>query len=140
MKFGNTPSAVDTLQDEISKRGHQLVNGIEDGIDSAHDAAQSALSSASSKIENFQDSVKPAIERFASRGAEMAQSSLDATRDAGTRVKATASRYVSACENYVTEQPMKSVAIAAAAGATLAALLLIARSRSNNRNQYNGRQ
>ena len=127
MKFGNTPSTVDTLQDEISKRGSQLVNGIEDGIDSAHDAAQSALSSASSKLENFQSGVKPAIERFASRGAEMAQTGLDATREAGTRAKAVASRYASACENYVTEQPMKSVAIAAAAGATLAALLILSR-------------
>ncbi len=139
MKFGNTPSTVDSLQDEISKRGSQLVNGIEDGIDSAHDAAQSALSNASSKLENFQNGVKPAIERFASRGAEMAQSGLDATREAGTRAKATASRYATACENYVTEQPIKSVAIAAAAGATLAALLILARNRSSNRNQYNGR-
>ena len=139
MKFGNTPSAVDTLQDEISKRGNQLVNGIEDGIDSAHDAAQSALSNASGKLENFQNGVKPAIERLASRGAEMAQTGLDATREAGTRAKATASRYASACENYVTEQPMKSVAIAAAAGATLAALLILARSRSNSRNQYHSR-
>ena len=139
MKFGNTPSAVDTLQDEISKRGNQLVNGIEDGIDTAHDAAQSALSNASGKLENFQNGVKPAIERLASRGAEMAQTGLDATREAGTRAKATASRYASACENYVTEQPMKSVAIAAAAGATLAALLILARSRSNSRNQYNSR-
>ena len=139
MKFGNTPSAVDTLQDEISKRGNQLVNGIEDGIDTAHDAAQRALSNASGKLENFQNGVKPAIERLASRGAEMAQTGLDATREAGTRAKATASRYASACENYVTEQPMKSVAIAAAAGATLAALLILARSRSNSRNQYNSR-
>lgn len=139
MKFGNSSSSVDTLQDEISKRGNQLVNGIEDGIDSAHDAAQSALSSASDKIEKFQSGVKPAIERFASRGAEMAQSGIDATRDAGTRAKVTASRYASACEHYVTEQPMKSVAIAAAAGATLAALLIIARNRSNTRNQYIGR-
>lgn len=139
MKYSNASSAVDTFQDEISKRGNQLVNGIEDGIDTAHDAAQSALSTASNKLENFQNGVKPAIERFASRGAEIAQTGLAATREAGNRAKATASRYASACENYVTEQPMKSVAIAAAAGATLAALLIVARSRSNNRNQYNGR-
>ncbi len=139
MKYGNTPSTVDTLQDEISKRGSELVNNIEDGIDSAHDAAQSVLSKASNKLENIQSGVKPAIERIASRGAEMAQSGLDATREAGTRAKATASRYANACENYVTEQPMKSVAIAAAAGATLAALLILARNRSNYRNHYNGR-
>ena len=139
MKFGNTSSTVDTLQDEISKRGNELVNDIEDGIDSAHDAAQSALSKASNKLEDMQNGVKPAIERFASRGAEMAQSGLDATREASTRAKAAASRYATACENYVSDQPMKSVAIAAAAGATLAALLILARNRSNYRNSYNGR-
>lgn len=132
MKYGNTPSTIDTLQDEITKRGNQLVNGIEDGIDTAGDAARNAFSSASDKVESLQNGVKPAMERFASRSAEIAQSGLDATREAGTRAKATASRYASACENYVTEQPMKSIAIAAAAGATLAALLILAR----NRNQY----
>lgn len=139
MKYGNTPSAVDTLQDEITKRGNQLVDGIEGGIESANDAAQNALASASNKLDSFQKGVKPAIERFASRGAEIAQSGIDATRQAGTRAKETASRYAGVCENYVTEQPMKSVAIAAAAGATLAALLILARNRSNNRNHYNGR-
>ena len=139
MKTNNSFSAVNTLQDEISKRGNELVNGIEDGIDTAHDVAQSALSKASSKIENLQGTVKPAIERFASRSAEVAQNGIDATREAGTRAKAAATRYASACETYVTEQPMKSVAIAAAAGAALAALLIVARNRSNDRNQYNRR-
>ena len=54
--------------------------------------------------------------------------------------KDAATRYTNACENYVTEQPMKSVAIAAAAGATLAALLILARNRSNDRNQFDGRK
>ena len=40
MKYGNTPSTADTLQDELSKRGSQLVNGIEDGIDSGQRRAQ----------------------------------------------------------------------------------------------------
>ena len=139
MKFGNTSTTVENVQDEIAKRGTQLVIGIEDGIDSAHDAAQSALSNVSDKIEGIQSDIKPAVKRFAARGAEIAKSGLDATREASERAKTVASRYASACETYVSEQPLKSVAIAAAAGATLAALLMIARNRSNNRNQYTGR-
>ncbi len=139
MKYGNTPSTADTLQDEISKRGSQLVNGVEDGIDSARDIAHNTLSKVSDKIDDLQSGVKPAIDRFATRSAEIAQKGWDSTRDAGNRAKAAATRYTNACENYVTEQPMKSVAIAAAAGATLAALLILARNRSNNRNQYIGR-
>ena len=140
MKYGNTPSTAETLQDEISKRGSQLVNGIEDGIDSARDVAQNTLSKVSDKIDQLQSGVKPAIDRFATRSAEIAQKGWETTRDAGYRAKDAATRYTNACENYVTEQPLKSVAIAAAAGATLAALLILARNRSNDRNQYYGRK
>lgn len=140
MNFGNTSTTVENVQDAIAKRGTQLVNDIEDGIDSAHHAAQSALSNVSEKIDDIQSDAKPAIKRLAARGAELAKSGLDATREASERAKTVASRYASACESYVSEQPLKAVAIAAATGATLAALLMIARNRSNHRNQYNGRQ
>lgn len=139
MKTGNSPSTVETMQDAFTKRGGQLANGIEDGIHSAHDAAQSALSNVSDTLDNLQNEARPAIKRFAARGAEMAQSGIDATREAGIRARAAASRYADACESYVSEQPMKSVAIAAAAGAVLAALLMIARNRSNSRARFYGR-
>ena len=66
----------------------------------------------------------------------MANNAISSTRDAGVRAKNAVSGYANACESYVTEQPMKAVAIAAAAGATIAALLMLARSRSNQRTRY----
>ena len=85
----------------------------------------------STKLDAIRDEAKPAVERFVARGQEFANSAIAGTRDAGARAKKAVSGYTSACESYVSEQPMKSVAIAAAAGATIAALILLSRNRSN---------
>jgi len=128
MNFGKTQA--DKLQDNIAKRGAQVADGLERAVDTAHVAAQETLASVSDKLDQAHADAKPTIDRFAQRSAELAHKGLAATRDAGARAKAAASRYASACENYVVEQPVKSVAIAAAAGATIAAVIMLSRSRS----------
>lgn len=129
MNFGKTN--VDKAQDTAAMYGKQIANGVENAVDTAHDAAQGALSSVSTKLDAIRDEAKPAVERFVARGQELASSAIAGTRDAGIRAKKAVSGYTSACESYVSEQPMKSVAIAAAAGATIAALILLSRNRSN---------
>ena len=129
MTLNTTTPVLDTFRDETNTRGKQLLNGVEEGIDQAHSAAQKAVTGAANKLGELQHSVQPVIERIASRGAEIAQDGVDATREAGARAKTVVTRYATACENYVIEQPMKSVAIAAVAGATLAALLMLSRKR-----------
>ena len=124
-------SSLDKTQDTASMYGRQLANGVENAVDSAHDVAQDALSSVSNKLDSIRDNTKPAVERFVARGQEIASSAIAGTRDAGVRAKKAVTSYASACESYVSEQPMKSVAIAAAAGATIAALILLSRSRNN---------
>ena len=129
MNFGKTN--VDKAQDTAAMYGKQIANGVENAVDTAHDAAQGALSSVSTKLDAIRDEAKPAVERFVARGQELASSAIAGTRDAGIRAKKAVSGYTSACESYVSEQPMKSVAIAAAAGATIAALILLSRNLSN---------
>ena len=139
MNFGKTN--VDKAQDTAALYGKQIANGVENAVDTAHDAAQGALSSVSTKLDAIRDEAKPAVERFVARGQEFANSAIAGTRDAGIRAKKAVSGYTSACESYVSEQPMKSVAIAAAAGAAIAALILLSRSRSNRSSsaRYNDR-
>lgn len=132
-------SVSDNVQDTANKFGTQLTNGLEGAVDSAHDAAINTLSKVSDKIDSLQDKAKPAVDRMMTRGKEMANDAIASTRDAGVRAKNAVSGYANSCETYITEQPMKSVAIAAAAGATIAALLLVSRSRSNQRARYNDR-
>jgi ElaB/YqjD/DUF883 family membrane-anchored ribosome-binding protein len=137
MNFGKTN--LEKAEDAASTYGKQIANGVENAVDSAHDAAQSALSNVATKLDAIHDQAKPAVDRFVARGKDAADSAITGTREAGERAKKVVSRYASACENYVTEQPMKSVAIAAAAGATIAALLLLSRNRSNQRARHNDR-
>jgi len=134
MNFGK--SATEKAQDAAAMYGKQVTNGIEHAVDSAHDAAQDALDNVSGRIDSLQAQAKPAVDRFVARGQELANNAIAGTRDAGVRAKKAVSGYASACESYVTEQPMKSVAIAAAAGAAIAALLLLSRNRSNQRTRY----
>ena len=139
MNFGK--SNVEKAQDTAALYGKQIANGVENAVDTAHDAAQGALSDVSSKLDSLHDQAKPTVDRFVARGQEMANNAIAGTREAGLRAKKAVSGYANACESYVTEQPMKSVAIAAAAGATIAALILLSRNRSNrfNGGRYNER-
>jgi ElaB/YqjD/DUF883 family membrane-anchored ribosome-binding protein len=134
----NRPTS-DNVQDTANKFGTQLTNGLESAVDTAHDAAVDTLSKVSDKIDSLQDKAKPAVDRMVARGKEIANDAIAGTRDAGVRAKTALSGYASSCETYITEQPMRSVAIAAAVGATLAAVLLLSRNRSNQRARYNDR-
>ena len=138
MNFGK--STAEKVADEISKRGNQAVNGIENAVESANDVAQHALSNVGEKMDRLEGQVKPAFDRMVARGEAMANDVITGTRDAGERGKQAVSRYTAACESYVAEQPMKSVAIAAAAGAALAAVvLMLSRNRANKCNSNNAR-
>jgi len=137
MNFGKTN--VEKAQDTATMYGKQVTNGVENAVDSARDVAQDALASVSTKIDSIHDQAKPAVDRMVARGKDLADSAIAGTRHAGERAKKAVSGYASSCESYITEQPMKSVAMAAAAGATLAALLLLSRNRANQRARYNDR-
>ena len=136
-----TKSNVDKAQDTASMYGKQLASGIENAADTVNDAAQDALSTVSNKLDSLHDQAKPTVDRFVARSQEMANKAISGTREAGLRAKKAASGYVDACESYVSDQPMKAVAIAAAAGATIAALILLSRNRSNrfNSSRYSDR-
>ncbi len=133
MNFGKTN--VEKAQDTAAQYGKQLANGVENAVDSVHDAAQDALNSVSTKLDSMQDQAKPTVDRFVARGQEIANNAIAGTRDAGVRAKKAVSGYTAACESYVSDQPMKAVAIAAAAGATIAALILLSR---NRRSRFDG--
>jgi len=138
MNFGKTTA--EKVADEISKRGAQAANGFENAVDSAADAAQSALSNVATKIDHLEGQAKPAFDRMVARGEALASDALASTRDASERGKQAVARYATACENYVAEQPMKSVAIAAAAGAALAAaLLILSRNRAAKCDRHSAR-
>ena len=62
---------------------------------------------------------------------EMATRGMSAMSDSATVAQERLGRYAGASARYVTEQPVKSALIAAAVGAAVAAIVMVARSRRN---------
>lgn len=66
------------------------------------------------------------VEAFGERAGSMAQGSLNAVREASQQLAHGAQRYGQQGVVYVREEPVKSVLLAAAAGAAIAALVGLA--------------
>ena len=84
----------------------------------AQDAAHALSDSALDKAREL----RSGVQEFASRG-------IDVMGDTASAAQQRASRYASATTRYVSEQPIRSALIAAAVGATVAAIVLVMRSR-----------
>ncbi len=120
--MSNPRATMDKLQEAAARRGEQLAEEMNDALDSAHDMAHDALSEAEDAVSRLHRKAKPAINKYARRSEEFLRSGLARSKDAGLRAK-------DATEAYVADQPLKSVAIAAATGAAVAALLVWAMRR-----------
>lgn len=98
---------------------------LRDAAQTAHNLGNHMLKSAEQAYDttrNFADASLDQAQRFARRN-------LNAASDARARAQKALSRYADNTGDYVANQPIKSVLIAAAAGAAIAALFLSARHR-----------
>lgn len=100
-----------------------LADRTEHGIDAARTLANSALDSADAGVQRLRENVPPAIEVLSERVqslASQAQELAARTREQAQQRLADAADHASA---RVTDKPLQSMAVAAAAGALLAFLL-----------------
>jgi ElaB/YqjD/DUF883 family membrane-anchored ribosome-binding protein len=130
--MNRTNSAIEKVEDAIASTGAELRNRAQSAANSAHDAASTAIDNVARTASDVRDSVRPAADRLAARGSEIAHDAWAATREAGQHVRKSTGKAVRQAENYVSEQPLRSVAIAFAAGAAVTALILAARSRRSS--------
>ncbi len=86
-------------------------------------AGAATQSLADDALEKVRD-LRHAVQEMATRGA-------GAVSESATAAQERLGRYASTTGRYVTEQPVKSALIAAAVGAAVAAIVLVARSRRN---------
>ena len=97
--------------------------------DMAHDA-QSALRKTARDI---QDEVDPMIDVLTAKAQDLAHQSMELAQEAKKRAQKSINKATKATSDYVAEQPLRSVVIAAAVGAAVALLVASSRSRHNNR-------
>jgi ElaB/YqjD/DUF883 family membrane-anchored ribosome-binding protein len=109
-------------------------NNLEDQADSALKSGQrtmhEAVDSLSDTAQDFKDQAAPVLNRVAAKAEELARRSADVMRDRSEAIRERALRSSDATIGYIKDEPLKSILIAAAAGAALMALVtLLGRNR-----------
>lgn len=131
----NTPSnLVRDAVPAMRKASDDMLESAGKALDSTREHANFALDRAESKVRELRGSVDPMVEMLASKAQKMARQSLDMASEAKERAEKSLKHAADATTRYVSEQPMRSVLMAAAVGAAVA--LLVSASRHRNRNRY----
>lgn len=133
----NTNSSSNLTRDAVpavQKASDDLINSADKAIESTREHANQALDRAERKVRELRGSVDPMVEMLASKAQKMARQSLDVASEAKERAEKSLKHAADITTRYVSEQPMRSVLIAAAVGAAVA--LLVSTSRQRNHNRY----
>ncbi|SFE58766.1 hypothetical protein [Paracidovorax wautersii] len=132
-----------TLQSATQKAADTAHSVAEDVLDSAKDAVQAtrraantSLDKAEAGVEGLKSAVNPTIDDLAARAQELANRSITYCADASERARRQFNQAADATTRYVSDQPGKSMLIAAAAGAAFATLLFLTRGDSRRRGDY----
>ncbi|MES2415031.1 MAG: hypothetical protein V4614_14590 [Pseudomonadota bacterium] len=116
----------------VRSASDQTLQTAEKAVDNTRAFANDALDKAEDKVRELRGSVDPMIDALATKAQKLARQSLDIAAEAKEKAQQSLSRYANVTSQYVSEQPVRSVLIAAAVGAAVALLV----SASRNRNRY----
>jgi ElaB/YqjD/DUF883 family membrane-anchored ribosome-binding protein len=96
---------------------------IEHAVQSTQRTADQALDRLAGTPNELRPQVAPLLERAGEQAGALAQRSADAVRERAQQLRAQTTRVSDGTLNYIKDEPVKAVLIAAAAGAALVALL-----------------
>jgi ElaB/YqjD/DUF883 family membrane-anchored ribosome-binding protein len=116
------------LADEAGKTAN-------DAIESTRAYAQNAVNAAGEKVRDLRREAEPTVEQIAARVQQAVQRGLDAASTTSARAQRRLEQAADVTGKYISDQPMRSVLIAAAAGAAITALIVLA-SRRSPRDDY----
>lgn len=115
----------------IRRASDNLIQGASHAADATREHAHEALDKAESRLRQLRGNVDPVVDMLASRAQKMAQHSLDLASEAKDRAEESLKRAAGVTTRYVSEQPVRSILIAAGVGAAVA--LLVAASRQQRK-------
>jgi ElaB/YqjD/DUF883 family membrane-anchored ribosome-binding protein len=98
-------------------------SSMEHAIDATQRVANQALDGLAGSVQSLRRDTVPALSRAASEASAMAERSLQALRQRSREIQKQARRASDSTADTIRREPIKSVLIAAAAGATLMAFL-----------------
>lgn len=116
----------------ISDHADDAVHSAANGARASQRAIQRNLDRLADTAAEMRDQAGPTVDRIRSRAADAARHGMDWMRDSGYRVRTSVGRASDRTVGYVREEPLRSVLMAAAAGALLFAVVRIVAGRSDH--------
>ena len=110
----------------------QATQTADHAIKSTQQAANEALESLAGAVHDLQHQAAPLLGRASDRVSALAQRGVDSVRDTSHQLHVKAAHASDNTVNYIKDEPVKSILIAAAVGAALMALISLI-SRSSDR-------
>lgn len=116
----------------VEHSAEQVGQRADEALQTARRAADGAIDALQHKVDDINDTVPGALGRAAARVDEITRRGIERARDTGAHLREEATRAGDRTVAYIKDEPVKSVLIAAATGAAVAALVtLLARSRNS---------
>lgn len=128
-----TKSVSNSTTSHMQQAGDALNANADKTIDSTRDYANDMLDKAEGKVRELRGNVDPMIDMLATKAQKLARQSLDMAAEAKDRAQQSLNRAAGATTRYVSEQPLRSILMAAAVGATIALLVSVSRNSSSNK-------
>lgn len=133
----NTEQATNKVNDATDKAAETARNaadstlkGAEKAVDATRAAANKQLDKASEAVDAMRAEVDPTINELAAKAQALAERSINYCADRSERLRQQVDQYHQATNQYVVDQPTKSMLMAFGSGAAFATLLILA-TRSN---------
>jgi ElaB/YqjD/DUF883 family membrane-anchored ribosome-binding protein len=122
----------DTAAD-LHRATDEAALGANRAIDSTREYAKSALDSAERRVGQLRSQVDPMVDMLATKAQKLARQSMDMASEARSRAEESFHDASAATSRYVSQQPVRSVLIAAAIGAAVALIVSSSRHRDDQR-------
>jgi ElaB/YqjD/DUF883 family membrane-anchored ribosome-binding protein len=106
--------------------GGQVAKSADEVFGSTQRRVHEALDDLADTVHDVRRQASPLLHRANQRAIAVARRGVDAVRDSSLRLRYQANRAADGTVNYIKDEPVKSVLIAAAAGAALVALVSLA--------------
>jgi ElaB/YqjD/DUF883 family membrane-anchored ribosome-binding protein len=127
------PTTTDTRSAAKSMElgAEQVGQRADQALQTARRAADGAIDALQHKVDDLNESIPGALGRAAARVDEITRRGIERARDTSSHLREEVTRAGDRTVAYIKDEPVKSVLIAAATGAAVAALVtLLAQSRS----------
>ncbi|MBP7606374.1 MAG: hypothetical protein KA752_04955 [Giesbergeria sp.] len=104
--------------------------GAQDAVKATRDTANEVIDKAQDKVKEWSSEIDPAISELASKAQALAEKGINYCAETSTRMREQMDDATVATTRYVTQQPGKSLMIAAATGSLLTMVaMMLSRSR-----------